>query len=121
VSTGGASTTESGRASEDRAVRALRERGYQIVERNYRCKLGEIDIVAREGDALVFVEVRSRTDAAHGTALDTVTPAKQRRIARVAEHYLAARRPSFRACRFDVVGITGGELTIVQDAFRLGG
>jgi putative endonuclease len=114
------STTERGRASEERAVTALEERGYCIVERNYRCRLGEIDIVAREGDTLVFVEVRSRSSADRGTALDTVTPAKQRRIARVAQHYLTFRRPVFRQCRFDVVGITEGRLDLVRDAFRLG-
>jgi putative endonuclease len=113
------STTARGRASEERAVRALRARGYRILERNYRCKLGEIDIVARDGETLVFVEVRSRADGARGSALETVSSAKQRRIARVAEHYLAARRPPFRECRFDVVGITSGQLEIVEDAFRL--
>ena len=101
-------------------MRELRERGYLVVERNYRCKLGEIDIVARDGETLVFVEVRSRSDGERGSALETVTAAKQRRIARVAEHYLAARRPEFRECRFDVVGITAGDLELVRDAFRLG-
>lgn len=114
------STSERGRANEDRASRVLEERGYRIVERNYRCKLGEIDLVARDGETLVFVEVRSRSRGDRGTALDTVTPAKQQRIARVAQHYLAVRRPAFGACRFDVVGITGGRVEVVKDAFRLG-
>ena len=114
------STTSRGIAGEERAVRELRRRGYRIVERNYRCKVGEIDIVARDRETLVFVEVRTRSSSASGSALETVTPAKQRRIARVASHYLAARRPVFDECRFDVVGITGDELVLVADAFRLG-
>ncbi len=98
----------------------LRRRGYRIVERNFRCRLGEIDIVARDGDALVFVEVRSRADGTRGSAEESVNPAKQRRIARVATAYLTARRPEFDACRFDVVGITGDRVTVLVDAFRLG-
>jgi putative endonuclease len=113
------STTESGRSNEDRACAELARRGYVIVERNYRCKLGELDVVAREGDVLVFVEVRSRRSARYGSALETVNAAKQRRIARVAQHYLMARQPRFESCRFDVVGITGEELVLIKDAFRL--
>jgi putative endonuclease len=105
--------------AEDRAAALLCDRGYAIVERNYRCRVGEIDVIARDGDTLAFVEVRSRADGDHGSALATVGPAKQRRIARVAAHYLAARRPTARACRFDVVGITGDDVVLVKDAFRL--
>jgi len=112
-------TTGRGRSGEDRAAALLIDRGYAIVERNYRCRVGELDLVARDGDTLVFVEVRSRADGAHGSALDTVGGAKQRRIARVAAHYLAARHPTARACRFDVVGITGDDVVLVQDAFRV--
>lgn len=114
------STKARGDRGEDRAVDELIRLGYEIVERNYRCKLGEIDIVARDGETLVFVEVRTRADSSHGDALETVSRAKQRRIGRVAQMYLVQREPVFETCRFDVVGITGDELTVVQDAFRLG-
>ncbi len=114
------STTERGRIGEEQAVAELVRQGYSIVERNYRCKSGELDVVAREGDILVFIEVRSRADGEHGSALETVGARKQRQIARVAAHYLAARKPVFRECRFDVVGITAGELTLIKDAFRIG-
>jgi putative endonuclease len=90
-----------------------------VVERNYRCPRGEIDVVARDGDTLVFVEVRTRADAQHGTALETVRAGKQRRIAGAAEHYLAFRRPSFTRCRFDVLAITGDDVVLIRDAFRL--
>lgn len=114
------STTARGKRGEDLAVAELRRRGYRIVERNYRCKRGEIDIIAREGSALVFVEVRSRADGNQGSAVETVTAAKQGKVARVAATYLAERQPVFDECRFDVVGITGGAITVIKDAFRLG-
>jgi putative endonuclease len=113
------STTCEGRAGEDQAVRHLRAAGLVILERNYRCPLGELDVVAREGTTLVFVEVRTRRRADRGTALETVGVAKQRRVARVAAHYLAVRRPRAGAMRFDVVGITAGEIVHLRDAFRL--
>ncbi|HUH03601.1 MAG TPA: YraN family protein [Kofleriaceae bacterium] len=113
------STTARGRHNEDRACEELVRRGYDIVERNYRCKLGELDVVARDGRTLVFVEVRSRSSARLGSALETIGIAKQRRIARVAQHYLMVRRPRFDTCRFDVIGITAGELVLIKDAFRL--
>lgn len=117
---GRVSTRQQGQRGEERAVEYLRARGYVVIERNFRCRVGEIDIVARDGDALVFVEVRTRADDRFGTALETVTPAKQRRVARVAEVYLTMRRLHAAVCRFDVVGITGERIELVRDAFRLG-
>lgn len=73
-----------------------------------------------DGDELVFVEVRSRSQGDRGSALETVGRAKQARLARVAEHYLARRDPACTGCRFDVVGFTAGEVSVVVDAFRLG-
>jgi putative endonuclease len=113
------STVAIGQRAEDRAAAALARAGYRVVERNVRFSLGELDAVAYQGDTLVFIEVRSRRDDRFGGGLAAVTAAKQRRVARAAATYLALRRPSFRACRFDVVGITGDELVIVKDAFRI--
>src|SRR5436190_2410945 len=110
------STTDKGRASEERAERFLIERGYEIVERNARSSLGELDLIALEGGDLVFVEVRSRADGALGRAEDTVGGAKQRRVARVAEAYLLDRRLTPDTCRFDVVAITGDEIELYKDA-----
>ncbi len=115
----GPSTSAQGKAGEDRAVALLRVAGFVIVERNYRCPLGEIDVVARDGELLVFVEIRTRSRADRGTALETVSVAKQRRIARVAEHYLAVRRPQARGFRFDVIGMTAGDVVHIRDAFRV--
>jgi putative endonuclease len=109
-----------GRLAEARAAEHLEALGYTLVERNYRCAIGELDLVARQGGDLVFVEVRSRADADHGDASYAVGWSKQRQVARVAEHYLGDRRPAFETCRFDVVAITGDEIAVFQDAFRIG-
>ncbi len=114
-------TTAKGRSAEERAAAFLRERGYEIVERNARSAVGEIDLVALEGGDLVFVEVRSRADDSSGGAEETVGAEKQRRIARAAASYLVERAPRFETCRFDVVAITGDEVVLFQDAFRLSG
>lgn len=113
-------TTGRGRLAEARAAAHLSSLGYAIVEQNYRCPVGELDLVAREGGDLVFVEVRSRADGEHGDASLAVGAAKQRRVARVAEYYLLDRRPSDETCRFDVVAITGEVIEVFRDAFRIG-
>jgi len=115
----GPTKIEVGSAAERRAVELLLRKGYQIVERNYRTKLGELDIVARDGTTLVFVEVRSRHDSTYGSALEAVGWRKQSKVSKVAMQYLAWRKPRFIAARFDVVAITGDEMVHIQDAWRL--
>ncbi|HEY8142161.1 MAG TPA: YraN family protein [Kofleriaceae bacterium] len=115
-----ASTTDKGRGAEGRAVAHLASLGYQILERNTRTAGGELDIVAREGGDLVFIEVRSRADDSAGRAEDTVGPAKRSRVARAAAAYLLERNPPRDCCRFDVVAITGDTIEVYRDAFRLG-
>jgi putative endonuclease len=92
----------SGAAAEALAARFLAARGLTIVERNYRCRGGEIDLIARERDTLVFVEVRLRSGDAFGGARASITAAKRRRLERAASHYLAqvGREPP---CRFDAI------------------
>jgi putative endonuclease len=113
------STVVVGASAETAATRLLLERGYRIVERNFRCKAGELDVIARDRGVLVFVEVRSRTDADHGHAAEMVDAHKQRQVARVAELYLATRDLDYDEVRFDVVAITGGHAELIQDAWRL--
>ena len=113
-------TLIAGASAEAAATRLLLERGYRIVERNFRCKAGELDLVAQDGSVLVFVEVRSRADADHGHAAEMVDAHKQRQVARVAEHYLAMRDPSSEEVRFDVLAITGEDVVLIRDAFRVG-
>jgi putative endonuclease len=96
---------ELGRRGELMAEAFLRDRAYTIVARNYRCRAGEIDLVALDGRVLVFVEVRSRRGARVGTPLESVDGRKQAQVARVAQHFLAARGWHERDARFDVVGI----------------
>lgn len=115
-----ASTTDKGRGAEARAAAHLVSLGYQILERNARTAGGELDIVAREGGDLVFVEVRSRADDSCGPAEDTIGPAKRRRVARAAAAYLHEKNPPRETCRFDVVAINGDAIEVYRDAFRLG-
>lgn len=115
----GKPTIEVGATGEDRAVDHLVRKGYRIVERNYRCKVGELDVIARDGGVLVFVEVRSRRSSEYGNALDAVSWHKRRKVTRVAMAYLTARKPRFVEARFDVVAITGNELVHIKDAWRL--
>ena len=91
-----------GAAAEALAARFLEARGVRIVERNYRCRAGEIDIIARDGATLVFVEVRLRRGSAFGGAAASITAAKRRRLALAARHYLGrlGREPP---CRFDAI------------------
>jgi len=114
------STTEKGRAAEDRAERFLLAHGYEILERNARSSLGELDVVAAEGGDLVFVEVRSREVDDRGAAEETVGHAKQRQLARVAEAFLEERGWRPDSCRFDVIAINGEEIALYRDAFRPG-
>jgi putative endonuclease len=113
------SKLQRGASAEADAAQLLIAAGYRIVERNFRCKAGELDIIARDGDVLVFVEVRSRSDDEHGTAAEMIGRTKQHRVVRVARCYLAARAPAFDECRFDIVAITAGEAILLKDAFRV--
>lgn len=96
-----------GRRAEDEAAAYLRVRGYRVVARNVRCRAGEVDIVAYEGEVLCFVEVRSRSSCRYGTPAETVTAGKQARITRAAAAYLAGFEGAPPRCRFDVVTLTG--------------
>jgi putative endonuclease len=106
------------------AERELRRAGLRILERRYRTRHGEIDIVAEDGDILVFVEVKTRTRTVHGAPSAAVTPRKRGRIARVAAAFLQSAGLAERPCRFDVVEVLpapSGGTTIrhIADAFRL--
>ena len=94
-----------GKSGEDLACRELERRGYAIVARRFRVRSGELDIVARDGGVLVFVEVKTRAGRQFGSAAEAVTAAKQRRIALLAHEYLLRHRMSDCPCRFDVVSV----------------
>lgn len=115
-------TTTAGRLGEDLACRHLEAQGLRTLERNYRCRAGEIDLVMLDGATLVLVEVRSRADAAHGDAAASIGPRKRQRFIRAARH-LMLTRPEYRRlpARFDVVAIDGSPAQIrwIRDAFRV--
>lgn len=109
---------KTGTAYEALAADYLAKQGYRILEMNYRCKLGEIDIIAAENGYLVFTEVKYRTNTAMGTAAEAVDFRKQYIIRRVAGHYMMMKHlPEDTPCRFDVVGITGTKVMLFRDAF----
>jgi putative endonuclease len=98
-----------GKIGEDLACGELTRRGYAILERRYRSRYGEIDIIARCGETLVFVEVKARSGQAFGGGGAAVTRWKQRRIVRMAEDFLARRHIVDQPCRFDVVTVDVGD------------
>ncbi len=96
--------TAVGRAGEEAAARYLEQQGYVVLERNYRLRSGEVDIIARDGDYLVFVEVKTRSGGRFGSPFEAVDQRKQRRIARTALAYLAERNREMPV-RFDVAAV----------------
>lgn len=106
-----------GREGEDAALAHLRGHGLQLVERNFLCKGGEIDLIMRDGEQLVFVEVRRRADARHGGAAASITPHKQRRLIHAAQLFLLRYRPP-PPCRFDVVAIDAGRLAWLRNVLE---
>ncbi len=107
-----------GMQGEQRAERLLRDAGLQLIARNYRCRHGEIDLVMRQGNTLVFVEVRRRSHTGFGGAAASVDLRKQKRLIAAARHYLAGRGGEPPPCRFDVVAIEGaGVPQWLPDAF----
>lgn len=95
----------------------LEQIGYKVLEYNYRCRSGEIDIVAMDKDYLVFCEVKYRSDGKKGTPLEAVDVRKQKILFLCAMHYLKERHLENVPCRFDVIGIEGEETTHIKNAF----
>jgi len=116
----GTNTRDRGRLAEQIAADHLEAHGYRIVEKNFTCRLGEIDIIAHHLGELVFVEVRSRGSASSLNPVFSVDRQKQKRIIRAAEVYLGKHYPQVPPARFDVVIVTLSEpavVEIIQDAF----
>lgn len=112
-----------GKESESTAVKLLKKQGYKIIEQNYRTKLGEIDIIAKEKNTIVFIEVKSRKSVSYGNPKYAVTPKKMRKISMVALYFLKVTNQSSSKARFDVVAISPGgkdpEIEIIKNAFDL--
>ena len=96
----------------------LEQQGYKILEKNFRCKIGEIDLIAMKDSYLVFVEVKYRTKALQGNPLEAVDDRKQRKICKIADYYRMINKVrEDEACRFDVVGIYGEQIALIENAF----
>ncbi len=112
-----------GNWGEEEASRFLEGKGFEILKRNFRTGFGEIDIVARDGETLVFVEVRTKSDSMFGDPLETISPKKKSRLERLAAAYLVINKvPGQVPCRFDVIGIIARdgvvyEMEHIVDAF----
>jgi putative endonuclease len=114
---------KTGKKGEDLAVAHLQQLGYRILERNYRCPLGEMDIVAKDKDTIVFVEVKSRRTEEFGDPELAVGKTKQRKMTQISLYYLGQKKDSQVKARFDVVAVKmlrdRTEIKLIQDAFEL--
>ena len=111
------STHVIGQQAEDKAARFLEKHGLLVLTRNFRCHGGEIDLICRDRNTLVFVEVRMRRNADFGGAGASITLSKQRRIILAAQHYLLANTNTNGDCRFDCVLLEGETIEWIRDAF----
>jgi putative endonuclease len=111
-----------GKTGEEVAVQFLCHQGYQILQRNYRCRFGEIDLIARDGNTLAFIEVKTRRSQKFGPAAAAVTLVKQRHLIKASQVYLTQKRKAYELCRFDVVTIELDAQTprieLIKDAFQ---
>ncbi len=114
---------ELGQKGEEFALRFLKKRGYQIIQKNYVCKMGEMDIIAKEKDTLVFIEVKTRTSTTFGPPQLAVNHKKQSQMSKVALYFLKEKKLEDIKARFDVVAILlgprGEEIELIRDAFDL--
>ena len=109
---------ELGAIYEKKAVELLLEKGYQILETNYRNRMGEIDIIAKDGMYVCFIEVKFRTNETFGSPLEAVDRKKQNRIRKVAQYYLMCHgKTEWTPCRFDVIAYEGESVVHLENAF----
>jgi putative endonuclease len=113
-----------GADGESLACAELERRGYRVIQRNFRTRSGEIDIVAEDDDTLVFVEVKTKSDGSFGDPVEEVTPQKVRQLVSMGRFYATFCAPPHTACRFDVVTVdcsaASPNITVYKDAFRPG-
>ncbi len=112
-----------GRRGEEVALHFLRRKGYRIIEKNYACRMGEVDIIAKEKDTLAFIEVKTRTSTEFGPPQLAVDQRKQEQLSKVALYFLKERNLKDVKARFDVVAILlgprGEEVELIRDAFNV--
>lgn len=110
---------QTGKAGEIAACRYLEDKGYQILERNFRCRFGEIDLIALWEDGIVFVEVKTRRNRNYGRPGESVGWKKQQHLKKIALFYLSSRHKLDQESRFDVIEVEPGEITHIENAFGL--
>ncbi|MFC1712891.1 YraN family protein [Candidatus Poribacteria bacterium] len=119
------SRKEVGAKGEKLAAKFLKRKGYKIIQRNYNCKLGEIDIIAEQDRTIIFVEVKTRRTQEFGPPQNAITAAKRSQISKVALFYIREKKLVDQSCRFDVIGITFSpesrkpEIEHIENAFQL--
>lgn len=107
-----------GTSREQEAAKFLRKQGYVLLEKNFRCKIGEIDLIAKDGAYLCFIEVKYRATSTKGFPAESITPTKIHRITRTAQFYMLLHQlPQDTPCRFDAVVILGDEFSLIKNAF----
>lgn len=115
-----------GAFGEGLACEYIAECGYRVLERNFNCKVGEIDIIAAQKDTIVFIEVKTRSSEKYGLPSEAVSTAKQRKIVKTALYYLQSNKLLDYMCRFDVIEIIADEenkykINLIKDAFQYSG
>lgn len=112
---------QQGQAAEQEALTFLETQGLTLITRNYRCRMGEIDLIMRNGTTAVIVEVRQRSSSTHGTALDSITHAKQQRVSRSAKHWwITFGQHQLQHLRFDVIALQNESAPQwIQNAWQL--
>ncbi len=113
-----------GREGESAAIAFLKKKGYRILEKNFRSKVGEIDIIAEQAGVIVFIEVKARSDHKFGHPFDALTPIKQKKIVQTAQSFLVRKRIADKPMRFDVVALTSDpsdswEIELLENAFQV--
>lgn len=111
------SLREKGLRGEDLAIEILKKDGYRIIERNYKSPFGEIDIIAKCGDIIAFVEVKRRDSKSFGDSLSAIDERKKRKIVMTALYYLKKEKQTAKKFRFDVVGIDENSVKVIKNAF----
>ena len=108
-----------GKVGENKAAAFLKKQGIKILERNYKNNFGEIDIIAKDGEYTVFIEVKTRTDSAFGVPSEAVDYRKRQKYGLIAKAYLASKGLFDTAARFDVIEVENGKINHISDAFSL--
>jgi putative endonuclease len=112
-----------GRLGEDLALKKIKSLGYKCIVRNYRCPLGEVDLIAKDGDTLVFIEIKTRRDRSLGYAKESINARKKRQLSKVALAYMKSHDVAEAKSRFDVVAVhireSKHEIEVVRNAFDL--